>query len=53
MKYVYMWGNNEKRAKYKGRDCDVVGFLKKNGVLLKFGHSDYLISSRLAIRKKT
>jgi len=53
MKYVYVWGNNEMRAQYKGRACRVIQYLAKNSVLLYFGDGNWLISSRLAIRKKT
>jgi len=51
MRYIYTWGNNEVRARFKGRGCDVVTRLKMNSVVLRFEDGEMLISSRYAIRK--
>lgn len=51
MSHTYTWGNNEVRARYKGRRCEVVARLKMNSVVLRFKGGDMLISSRYAIRK--
>lgn len=49
--YLYAWGNNEVRARFKGRRCEVVKRLARNSVLLRFENGEKLVSSRYAIRK--
>ena len=50
--YLYAWGNNPMRAKYKGKECRVVAWMKRNTVVLDFGLLGLLVSSRHALRKK-
>ena len=49
--YIYKWGNNAERAKYKGKLCHVLARFKLNSVLLKFKDGSLLVTSRNAIRK--
>ena len=51
MKYVYTWGNNTKRAEYKGCICEIVKAMKRNSVVLRFEDGRMLCTSRFAIRK--
>ena len=50
MTHVYVWANNEVRAKYKGKRCEIVKRLARNSVLLRFEDGDMLVTSRYAIR---
>lgn len=47
---IYVWGNNAKRARFKGRACRVVARAKMNSVLLEFEDGERLVTSRHAIR---
>jgi len=51
MKYIYMWGNNPIRAKYKGKICRVLQRFALNSILIEFENGDRLITSRNALRK--
>ena len=52
-RYFYVWGNNEKRASYKGKPCQVIAVGKKNSVLIEFQDGYRMITSRLALKKST
>ena len=52
MVYIYVWCNNEVRAKYYGRRCEIVNRFARNSVLLRFEDGDLLVTSRYAIREK-
>lgn len=49
--YVYVWGNNPKRAELKGRNCRVLCRLAMNSAYIEFGGGDREIVSRNALRK--
>ena len=51
MKYVYAWGNNEKRVTLKGRKCEVLHRLSRNSVHVRFENGQEEIISRNAIRR--
>ena len=51
MTHVYTWGNNEVRARYYGRRCEIVARLKHNSVVLRFEDGDMLVTSRYAVRR--
>lgn len=51
--YIYAWGNNEKRATLKGRECIVVARGKMNSIMIQFtDNKQREIVSRYSIRKK-
>lgn len=49
--FVYMWGNNEKRATYKGRRCRVVAKGRMNSILVEFENGERTVTSRYAVKK--
>jgi len=50
--YTYVWSNNEKRKKLKGRVCRIITTGKKNSVLVEFVDNGIMeIVSRRAIRR--
>ena len=49
--YIYMWGNNSVRAKFKGRRCRLIAVGRMNSCLLEFENGERLLTSRNAIRK--
>jgi hypothetical protein len=51
MKYIYVWGNNPKRATMKGRKCKVVARGAMNSCLVEFEDGQREVVSRNAIRK--
>jgi len=51
MKYIYRWGNNEKRKTLKGRYCDVLYRGKMNSCLVEFENGQREVISRNALRK--
>lgn len=53
MKYIYIWGNNPIRKKYKNQICEVLAYGNKNSIMIKFENGDIIITSRFAIRKLT
>lgn len=51
--YVYVWGNNSRRAQLKGRACRVVARGGMNSVLVEFVDTgERVTTSRFAIRRK-
>ena len=50
-KYIYVWGNNPKRASLKGRKCRVLMRGKKNSALVEFENGQREIVSRNALRE--
>jgi len=49
---IYAWGNNEKRATMKGRDCKVLAHGKKNSIMIEFtDNGQKEIVSRRSVRK--
>ena len=52
MKYLYTWGNNEKRATLKGRKCRVIARGKMNSALVEFEGGQREVISRNALRKE-
>ncbi|MGW8324052.1 MAG: hypothetical protein ACWGNI_00020 [Desulfobacterales bacterium] len=50
-KYIYSWGNNEKRATMKGRKCRVVARGTLNSRMIEFENGQREIVSGNALRK--
>ena len=50
--FVYVWGNNPRRAELKGRRCTIVthGF-RMYSVLVEFEGGERVVTSRRALRK--
>lgn len=51
MKFRYAWANNTKRAKLKGRSCEVLARGAMNSVLVRFEHGRREVVSRRALRR--
>ncbi len=49
--YKYVWGNNPKRAKMKGRLCKVTKWLAMNSCAVEFENGQRECISRNAIRR--
>jgi len=49
--YIYVWGNNPKRASMKGRKCRVIKRYKRNSALVEFESGQREVVSRNALRK--
>ena len=50
--YVYAWGNNERRAKLKGRRCVVIARGAMASVLVEFvDDGERVVTSRRALRR--
>lgn len=49
---MYVWGNNEKRATYKGRACRILARGTMRSVLIEFENGERTITSERAIRRK-
>lgn len=49
--YIYTWGNNPVRARYKGIRCRIVCSLKMNSVVLEFPDGSGMVTSRFSIRR--
>lgn len=49
--FVYAWGNNPKRATYKGRTCYVEARGKMRSVLIRFENGERTVTSERALRK--
>lgn len=49
--YVYFWGNNPVRKRYKGQRCRLIASGRMGSVLVEFRDSHRMITSRRAIRK--
>lgn len=49
--YVYRWGNNSQRIKFKGQRCRLIARGTMNSCLLEFADGRRMITSRNAIRK--
>jgi len=50
--YIYRWGNNKVRSRFKGRRCQVVARLAMGSALMKFvDNGELLVSSRQALRR--
>ena len=53
MTYIYSWGNNEKRAAMKGRECRLLHTLRANSVIIEFvDNGQWEVVSRRALRRK-
>jgi len=50
-RYVYMWGNNEKRKLMKGRLCRVVVRGKMNSALIEFENGQCEVVSRNSVMR--
>jgi len=51
--YIYTWGNNSKRATFKGRICRLLRCGSKNTVAIQFvDNGEIAFTSRMALRKK-
>ena len=49
--YVYAWGNNERRAEFKGKRCRITATgTSMRSVEVEFENGDRLITSRRALR---
>lgn len=52
-KYVYSWGNNEKRVNMKNRVCEVLAYGKKNSCQIRFTDTGQCeIVSRYSLKRK-
>ena len=50
--YIFCWGNNPVRAKYKGKRCRILADdRKKNTMLVEFEDGHKMTTSRQAVRK--
>jgi hypothetical protein len=49
--YIYVWGNNEKRATLRGRRCRVVVRGTLNSALVEFEGGQREVISRNALRR--
>ena len=50
--HVYVWGNNAKRAAYRGRACGVVARGRMRSVLIEFENGERTVTSARAIRRR-
>ena len=50
--YIYRWKNNEKRASFYNRRCQVLALLRLNSVLVRFENGDEECVSRYALREE-
>lgn len=50
-RYIYVWGNNEKRATLKGRVCCMLARLAMNSALVEFENGQREVISRNALRR--
>ena len=48
--YIYAWGNNSVRKKYKGKTCRILARGRMNSILLLFENGKKLVSSRYSVR---
>lgn len=48
---VYVWGNNPKRATYRGRTCRVVARGALGSVLVEFENGERTVTSARAVRR--
>jgi hypothetical protein len=49
--FIYLWGNNPVRAKYKGEACQVLAYGKKNSILVEFEDGHRMVTSRNSVRR--
>lgn len=49
--FVYAWGNNPKRATYKGRHCRVIARGAMQSVLIEFQNGERTVTSWRALRE--
>lgn len=49
--YTYAWGNNPRRALFKGMRCKLLASGKRNTVLIEFENGEKMTTSRRALRK--
>lgn len=50
--YIFRWGNNPVRKKYKGKHCRVFARGKLGTVGIEFGDGHRMTTSRRALRKR-
>jgi len=50
--YVYVWGNNPRRALMKNRRCKIIARGKMNSVEVEFENGESAVISGNALRKK-
>ena len=50
--YIYRWKNNEKRASFYNRRCQVLALLRLNSALVRFENGDEECVSRFALREE-
>jgi hypothetical protein len=53
MTHIFTWGNGEKRATLKGRECRILIHGKKRSVRVEFENGQLEIVDLWALRKKT
>jgi hypothetical protein len=53
MTHIFTWGNGEKRATLKGRECRILVHGKKRSVRVEFENGQLEIVDFYALRKKT
>jgi hypothetical protein len=44
--YIYTWGNNSTRARYKGKRCHILAEGTMNSVLVEFEDGEKTLTSR-------
>jgi hypothetical protein len=49
--HVYVWGNNSKRAAYRGRACRIVARGRMRSVLIEFEDGERTVTSARALRR--
>ena len=49
---VYVWGNNPRRAAYRGRRCRVVARGSLGSVLVEFEDGERTVTSARAVRRR-
>jgi len=50
--YIFYWGNNERRADFKGQLCRVIRHGRMHSVLVEFQNGERLITSERALRRQ-
>lgn len=51
--HVYRWGNNEKRATFKGRRCRIVTRGRMRSILIEFENGEKIVTSERAVKLRS
>ena len=49
--HIYVWGNNERRARLRGRRCRILARGSLGSVLVEFEDGERVVTSRRAVRR--